>query len=72
MKPQNVLISKRDKHDKVRVLISDFGLCKRLKSGRSSLSNRSGFTGTDGWIAPETLSSDLSVVKICSSSCNAS
>lgn len=34
-------------------MISDFGLCKKLQTGRASFSRRSGITGTDGWIAPE-------------------
>ncbi|KAL1452596.1 hypothetical protein WDU94_006813 [Cyamophila willieti] len=38
---------------KVRALISDFGLCKKLATGKVSFSKRSGVTGTDGWIAPE-------------------
>lgn len=34
-------------------MISDFGLCKKLSTGKASFSKRSGITGTDGWIAPE-------------------
>lgn len=34
-------------------MISDFGLCKKLKIGRMSFSRRSGAAGTEGWIAPE-------------------
>lgn len=64
MKPQNVLVSRGTKQDNVRALISDFGLCKRLQAGRSSLSRRSGLTGTDGWIAPEGLTSYSSVVSV--------
>lgn len=37
----------------VRAMISDFGLCKKLKVGRMSFSRRSGVAGTEGWIAPE-------------------
>lgn len=55
IKPHNVLISVPDKKGKVKVLISDFGLCKKLQVGRGSFSRRSGVTGTDGWIAPEML-----------------
>lgn len=40
---------------KVRALISDFGLCKKLPAGRQSFSLRSGIPGTEGWIAPEVL-----------------
>ncbi|CAJ0564602.1 unnamed protein product, partial [Mesorhabditis spiculigera] len=55
MKPQNVLISMANTKGQVRALISDFGLCKRVRPGRNSLSQRSGMAGTDGWIAPEAL-----------------
>jgi serine/threonine-protein kinase/endoribonuclease IRE1 len=53
IKPQNVLVSFPDKKNKIFVMISDFGLCKRLEFGINSYSIRSGITGTDGWIAPE-------------------
>lgn len=53
IKPQNVLLSLPDVNGIVRVMISDFGLCKKLNYGKTSFSRRSGVTGTDGWIAPE-------------------
>lgn len=53
IKPQNVLISLPDQKNRVRALISDFGLCKKMNVGKASFSKRSGVTGTDGWIAPE-------------------
>ncbi|KAM7360850.1 serine/threonine-protein kinase/endoribonuclease Ire1 [Cochliomyia hominivorax] len=53
IKPQNVLLSLPDVNGVVRVMISDFGLCKKLNYGKTSFSRRSGVTGTDGWIAPE-------------------
>ncbi|XP_011185643.2 serine/threonine-protein kinase/endoribonuclease IRE1 [Zeugodacus cucurbitae] len=53
IKPQNVLLSLPDVSGTVRVMISDFGLCKKLNFGKTSFSRRSGVTGTDGWIAPE-------------------
>lgn len=53
IKPQNVLVSFPDVHNNVRAMISDFGLCKKLSTGKASFSKRSGITGTDGWIAPE-------------------
>lgn len=53
IKPQNVLVSFPDVHNCVRAMISDFGLCKKLSTGKASFSKRSGITGTDGWIAPE-------------------
>lgn len=55
IKPQNVLISVPGKGGEVRAMISDFGLCKKLKVGRMSFSRRSGVAGTEGWIAPEML-----------------
>ena len=55
IKPQNVLISVPGKNGEVRAMISDFGLCKKLKVGRMSFSRRSGVAGTEGWIAPEML-----------------
>uniref|UniRef100_A0A0R3PMF6 non-specific serine/threonine protein kinase n=1 Tax=Angiostrongylus costaricensis TaxID=334426 RepID=A0A0R3PMF6_ANGCS len=57
MKPQNVLLSTAGARG-VRAVISDFGLCKRVQPGRHSLSRRSGLAGTDGWIAPEMLTSE--------------
>lgn len=53
IKPQNVLLSLPGINGQVRVMISDFGLCKKLNYGKMSFSRRSGVTGTDGWIAPE-------------------
>ena len=53
MQPHNVLISVPNAKGEVRAMISDFGLCKKLKIGRMSFSRRSGLAGTDGWIAPE-------------------
>lgn len=55
IKPQNVLISFPDQKGRVFVMISDFGLCKRLEVGNNSFSKRSGILGTEGWIAPEVL-----------------
>lgn len=57
VKPHNILISLRNGEQKMRVMISDFGLCKKLQNGRASFSRRSGVTGTDGWIAPEMIES---------------
>ncbi|KAJ4444309.1 hypothetical protein ANN_06101 [Periplaneta americana] len=55
IKPHNVLLSMPNAKGEVRAMISDFGLCKKLKVGRMSFSRRSGVAGTDGWIAPEML-----------------
>ncbi|XP_077575176.1 serine/threonine-protein kinase/endoribonuclease IRE1 isoform X2 [Stigmatopora nigra] len=53
LKPRNILLSFPGTLGKVRALISDFGLCKKIQDGRNSLSFRSGALGTEGWIAPE-------------------
>lgn len=56
IKPHNVLLSAPDSAGgHVRVMISDFGLCKKLATGQLSFSQRSGVAGTKGWIAPEML-----------------
>ena len=48
-------------NESCRVVISDFGLCKRITAERNSISKRSGVAGTDGWIAPEALVTDGNV-----------
>uniref|UniRef100_A0A7M4DZU0 Serine/threonine-protein kinase/endoribonuclease IRE1 n=1 Tax=Crocodylus porosus TaxID=8502 RepID=A0A7M4DZU0_CROPO len=58
LKPHNILISMPNAHGKIKAMISDFGLCKKLVVGRHSFSRRSGVPGTEGWIAPEMLSED--------------
>ncbi|KAM4603468.1 serine/threonine-protein kinase/endoribonuclease IRE1 [Polymixia lowei] len=55
LKPRNILLSGPGALGRVRALISDFGLCKKIVDGRSSFSLRSGIPGTEGWIAPEVL-----------------
>ncbi|KAM3865151.1 serine/threonine-protein kinase/endoribonuclease IRE1 [Diretmus argenteus] len=55
LKPRNILLSGPGALGRVRALISDFGLCKKIPDGRSSFSLRSGIPGTEGWIAPEVL-----------------
>lgn len=55
LKPRNILLSGPSALGRVRALISDFGLCKKIQDGRSSFSLRSGIPGTEGWIAPEVL-----------------
>lgn len=52
IKPQNVLLTLRSSNE-VRALISDFGLCRKLPTGRGSFTAQSGVLGTEGWIAPE-------------------
>jgi len=63
IKPHNVLLSMPNARGEVRAMISDFGLCKKLQTGRMSFSRRSGITGTDGWIAPEMLSGSARTVR---------
>ena len=63
IKPHNVLISLPDGKGRVRAMISDFGLCKKLAAGRISFSRRSGAAGTEGWIAPEMLEPDQRTVR---------
>ncbi|XP_069037129.1 serine/threonine-protein kinase/endoribonuclease IRE1 isoform X2 [Lepisosteus oculatus] len=55
LKPRNILLSLPGALGRVRAVISDFGLCKKLPAGRHSFSLRSGIPGTEGWIAPEVL-----------------
>uniref|UniRef100_A0A671UHD8 Serine/threonine-protein kinase/endoribonuclease IRE1 n=1 Tax=Sparus aurata TaxID=8175 RepID=A0A671UHD8_SPAAU len=55
LKPRNILLSGPSALGRVRALISDFGLCKKIPDGRTSFSLRSGIPGTEGWIAPEVL-----------------
>ncbi|XP_061425965.1 LOW QUALITY PROTEIN: serine/threonine-protein kinase/endoribonuclease IRE1-like [Lethenteron reissneri] len=74
LKPHNILISMPSALGRVRALISDFGLCKKLGAGRQSFSRRSGTAGTEGWIAPEMLREDstenpTSAVDIFSAGC---
>lgn len=55
LKPSNVLIAGPDSQGRGRVVLSDFGLCKKLPAGRCSFSLHSGIPGTEGWMAPELL-----------------
>ncbi|XP_061575503.1 serine/threonine-protein kinase/endoribonuclease IRE1 isoform X1 [Cololabis saira] len=55
LKPRNILLSGPGVFGKIRALISDFGLCKKIPDGRCSFSLQSGIPGTEGWIAPEVL-----------------
>ncbi|QLQ80919.1 hypothetical protein HG537_0E02740 [Torulaspora globosa] len=65
IKPQNILISgpkkpvirQNNKDGNIRVLLSDFGLCKRLEADQSSFhpTNANQASGTSGWRAPELL-----------------
>ncbi|KAJ3327939.1 bifunctional endoribonuclease/protein kinase ire1 [Blyttiomyces sp. JEL0837] len=56
IKPQNILIAENDKKTQThpRILISDFGLCKRLADDQSSFHNTvNSLGGTLGWRARE-------------------
>ncbi|KAF6844610.1 Serine/threonine-protein kinase ppk4 [Colletotrichum musicola] len=58
LKPQNILVN-MDKNGKPRLLVSDFGLCKKLEGGQSSFGATTGrAAGTSGWRAPELLLDD--------------
>lgn len=65
IKPQNILVSKI-KNGSQRMLISDFGLCKKLEVDQTSfLPTRIGLAGagagTAGWRAPEILRGEVSL-----------
>ncbi|KAI9158019.1 Serine/threonine-protein kinase ppk4 [Paramyrothecium foliicola] len=58
LKPQNILVN-MGKDGKPRLLVSDFGLCKKLEGGQSSFGATTGrAAGTSGWRAPELLLDD--------------
>lgn len=58
LKPQNILVN-MDKGGRPRLLVSDFGLCKKLEGGQSSFGATTGrAAGTTGWRAPELLLDD--------------
>ncbi|XP_017389893.1 serine/threonine-protein kinase/endoribonuclease IRE2 isoform X3 [Cebus imitator] len=74
LKPGNILITGPDSQGLGRVVLSDFGLCKKLPAGRRSFSLHSGIPGTEGWMAPELLQllppdSPTSAVDIFSAGC---
>lgn len=58
LKPQNILVN-MGKNGKPKMLVSDFGLCKKLEGGQSSFGATTGrAAGTSGWRAPELLLDD--------------
>ncbi|KAI1173642.1 hypothetical protein F4777DRAFT_430590 [Nemania sp. FL0916] len=58
LKPQNILVS-MDRDGRPRLLVSDFGLCKKLEGGQSSFGATTAHAaGTSGWRAPELLLDD--------------
>lgn len=59
LKPQNILITMDRKSGRPRILVSDFGLCKKLEGGQSSFGATTAHAaGTSGWRAPELLQDD--------------
>jgi len=58
LKPQNILVAKGT-DGKPRLLVSDFGLCKKLEGEQSSFrATTAHAAGTSGWRAPELLLDD--------------
>jgi serine/threonine-protein kinase/endoribonuclease IRE1 len=58
LKPQNILVNMA-KNGRPRMLVSDFGLCKKLEDTQSSFGATTGrAAGTSGWRAPELLLDD--------------
>lgn len=58
LKPQNILVN-MGKDGRPRLLVSDFGLCKKLEDSQSSFGATTGrAAGTSGWRAPELLLDD--------------
>lgn len=65
LKPQNILVGEANRKNlklktttsSIRLLISDFGLCKKLDSDQSSFraTTQNAASGTSGWRAPELL-----------------
>ncbi|EEH06437.1 serine/threonine-protein kinase [Histoplasma capsulatum G186AR] len=62
LKPQNILVAApkpRTGSSSLRLLISDFGLCKKLEDNQSSFrATTAHAAGTSGWRAPELLVDD--------------
>ncbi|KAH7305969.1 hypothetical protein B0I35DRAFT_413755 [Stachybotrys elegans] len=58
LKPQNILVN-MGKDGRPRLMVSDFGLCKKLETNQSSFGATTGrAAGTTGWQAPELLLDD--------------
>jgi serine/threonine-protein kinase/endoribonuclease IRE1 len=58
LKPQNILVA-MGKDGRPRLLVSDFGLCKKLEGEQSSFrATTAHAAGTSGWRAPELLLDD--------------
>lgn len=61
IKPSNILITYNNKKHERRAVIADFGLCRQVVPGRSSISV-TGLHGTEGWAAPEVFTRDVKSV----------
>ncbi|CUM63938.1 uncharacterized protein PRCAT00001526001 [Priceomyces carsonii] len=77
LKPQNILVADFKKNDisNLRLLVSDFGLCKKLDVDQSSFraTTNQAALGTSGWRAPELLlNHDLSELSPSTISSNGS
>ena len=59
IKPQNILVSKAQRNGGHRVMISDFGLCKKLELDQTSFLPTTVMGGSVGWRAPEILRGDV-------------
>jgi serine/threonine-protein kinase/endoribonuclease IRE1 len=59
IKPQNILVSKAQKNGGHRMMISDFGLCKKLELDQTSFLPTTVMGGSVGWRAPEILRGDV-------------
>jgi serine/threonine-protein kinase/endoribonuclease IRE1 len=62
IKPQNILVSSSSSLGQYRMLISDFGICKKLDVDQTSFlptANGGTAAGTAGWRAPEILWGDV-------------
>ena len=78
IKPQNILVSapkltlaNPSTIQPPRLLISDFGLCKKLEGDQNSFRATTAFAaGTSGWRAPELLVDDDPLLKIANVSLN--
>ncbi|KAI0083388.1 hypothetical protein BDY19DRAFT_998617 [Irpex rosettiformis] len=71
IKPQNILVSHAKQGVGHRMLISDFGLCKKLEMDQTSFyptAHGAMAAGTVGWRAPEILRGDVSLDSANSSS----
>lgn len=59
IKPQNILVSKVQRNGGHRMMISDFGLCKKLELDQTSFLPTTVMGGSVGWRAPEILRGDV-------------